>query len=775
MEDVLQRHYKVLRGYLAPYLKDEAGNSRPTRARDKLLRLSSTQFHELSTDVYDELLRREDDRRRPGGGVPPSLPPKQTFHPKRNQARQKLSTLPPDRFRQLATDVFYELERRIPRLAGSGDMDRPGSAAGSVASGRGSRTGSLQGGMRYRGPPPPGMRPGPNGHPGPEGYGQYSPSKQVSPPPRLESRARAGSLAQRGPDDMRPVPQTFQSSTIVPNKSTMVEDDETDDEDAMGLSGKRSTVDSSASKAQQMREYESQVSELQERIHDLEDRLKGTEAEVQATKSREADLTRERDEWIATKADLDSRLTASQQSLENLHEELEQSHTERSQSESELRAQTERTVSDLQLELEEIRRENEALRQNQQPPQHSRELSNASATSNSQLAEELAAQRALTEEVRRNAQQFLQEMRLLSEQSELALEKEEQLRNQISSLEQETEHWKTRYTKARTQIRSLRASSLGLGIQHETDGLLRNRYQDGENSLMRTDGTGLVPDLAVSAYQISIDELLYAARDADTELALHKAKSVIKAVRSMVSDIDGDLAGIHSPSASSPVATVNGGTVAGSVAGGTSINGAGSHPTALKARITRDANRLVTAARTHATSAGLAPISILDAAASNLTASVVALLKVVGIRASSTEDLNHENADINDAHGDGTRARGYSEIAPLQLQPRSFADSNSTSMPSPPPPPAPVNYDSDAGMESPIIKGGFSIQQAQHDEHRHSETMTAQQQDAQKSAPAAAGGGIGGWFNMLKSPALSHKDSMVESEGESDDDRYGFA
>jgi hypothetical protein len=38
------------------------------------------------------------------------------FHPKRNQARQKLATLPKNRFKDLASDVFYELKRRYPEF-----------------------------------------------------------------------------------------------------------------------------------------------------------------------------------------------------------------------------------------------------------------------------------------------------------------------------------------------------------------------------------------------------------------------------------------------------------------------------------------------------------------------------------------------------------------------------------------------------------------------------------------------------------------------------------
>lgn len=38
------------------------------------------------------------------------------FHPKRNQARQKLATLPTGRFKDLSSDVYYELSRRYPEF-----------------------------------------------------------------------------------------------------------------------------------------------------------------------------------------------------------------------------------------------------------------------------------------------------------------------------------------------------------------------------------------------------------------------------------------------------------------------------------------------------------------------------------------------------------------------------------------------------------------------------------------------------------------------------------
>lgn len=46
----------------------------------------------------------------------PFLPVRDDFHPKRNQARQKLATLPTSRFKDLSSDVYYELSRRYPEF-----------------------------------------------------------------------------------------------------------------------------------------------------------------------------------------------------------------------------------------------------------------------------------------------------------------------------------------------------------------------------------------------------------------------------------------------------------------------------------------------------------------------------------------------------------------------------------------------------------------------------------------------------------------------------------
>lgn len=44
------------------------------------------------------------------------LPVREDFHPRRNQARQKLATLISSKFRDLSSDVYHELKRRYPLL-----------------------------------------------------------------------------------------------------------------------------------------------------------------------------------------------------------------------------------------------------------------------------------------------------------------------------------------------------------------------------------------------------------------------------------------------------------------------------------------------------------------------------------------------------------------------------------------------------------------------------------------------------------------------------------
>jgi len=116
-------HYRELHQYLVFYLARKTTSEPDYRAgaRCSLPRLTVTQFHELSTDCYEELLRRTrvGERRALAHlpmNIPTSLPIRDDIHPRRNMARQRLAAFPVQRFMDLLSDVHFELARRYPEF-----------------------------------------------------------------------------------------------------------------------------------------------------------------------------------------------------------------------------------------------------------------------------------------------------------------------------------------------------------------------------------------------------------------------------------------------------------------------------------------------------------------------------------------------------------------------------------------------------------------------------------------------------------------------------------
>lgn len=229
------------------------------------------------------------------------------------------------------------------------------------------------------------------------------------------------------------------------------------------------------------------------------------------------------------------------------------------------------------------------------------------------LQEELREQQQVTEEVRRDAANFLKEMRAMSERSNATWEREEKLSRDVNRLEEEVKEWKSRYIKARTQLRHLRASSGGISNFRQDVGALAK-----DNEFMQP--TGLVKDVHVTKFQMSIDELLRTARSGEPGLVLDQMKVVVVAVRHITQDIEAS----------------------------NNNNGEELSPVQKKAknRVSATANNLITASKNFASSNGLSPVSLLDAAASHLSTAVVELLRLVKIRPTPAEELEDEEDNI---------------------------------------------------------------------------------------------------------------------------------
>ncbi|KAJ1968472.1 component of the polarisome, partial [Dimargaris verticillata] len=172
---------QTFRNYITSQLSPGHPLPQP-KGNGKLSRLQEVQFQVLVSDVYDELIRRTQN---------PSIPhliARSELNAKRNQAREKLSSLGAKKFFDLVCEVYTELERRRSHAepptppADSPHHPHPSSAG--------------RNGPPMRPPPGPayghshnhglgparGPSPGPGSHPRPPR--DHYPNSHRQPPPR---------------------------------------------------------------------------------------------------------------------------------------------------------------------------------------------------------------------------------------------------------------------------------------------------------------------------------------------------------------------------------------------------------------------------------------------------------------------------------------------------------------------------------------------------------------------------------------------------------------
>jgi predicted nuclease with TOPRIM domain len=437
----------------------------------------------------------------------------------------------------------------------------------------------------------------------------------------------------------RPLPKTFQSNTIVPNKGTLVEDDDdsgVDDDDAFNLEGaaarrqtNKSAKSMSMAQDKMVAELEAQVAELQGKLGNIESSLRDKDDEIQRLKEadsmRDGNTASERAEWDELRYSLEEKV----EKAENLN-------------------------SSLRADIDRLRSDNEDTQRN-----HSAQIAEFESRAPQQapdagdgewrqrceeLERELSEQHQVTEEVRRDASAFLVEMRELSSRSDAAVEKEERLVHQVSALETELKEWKSRYARTKTQLRSLKASSIGLSALASPD--ITNYARDP--SLTTPDG--MVKDVHVTKFQLGIDELLQTARRAGPEQTLESMRHVVKCVRAITGDIDSTpLSQMQSPNSS----------ISGDI-----LPSPEKQQAKLKSRVSATANNLITATKNHVSSSGISPVSLLDAAASHLSTAIVELVKYVKVRPTPQSELEQGEDDDRPMPLKPASSPGYTAFSP---------------------------------------------------------------------------------------------------------------
>lgn len=662
---IARTHFEELNRYLASYLAKEPANSRST-ARQKLTRLTRQQFQELSTDVYDELVRRKNNA---DTNDIPFLPVRDDFHPKRNQARQKLATLPTSRFKDLSSDVYYELARRYPEFKEETE-NPPSQSPGSTYDDYPSP--DFPTSPRSKGPTPPPNprltrtsddrdRPGSTGtrrRPSEDDFGSsnrrsedpYGGVGDDAPFPP-SSRRRPSEDLRQDPAGRRPSAASASDSTsttnaqsataksqmIIPNKSTIAEEDievpygrdaresgstagEEPDPDEMegGLSAltrRLGSVDEDAGGRSGGDDYYDKMSFGRASV--ASDRsLKNGRASVGAGEEHEK-MRRDYEFKIAT---MQSRIAGLEREVEGAGER------ERRRSESDER------VQQLEAELDELRRR--AEEQSAAMLAMQKEL--ADAREDHERTREREARRAREDEdelqILRERCERLEDERaggigganpeimdqlrsdmegLLAEVSDLSRRNDELMTSKDSDLvvirdmDIQLKDYKRKYEQAKTELRSLKATSQ----------IFLQTPKFDEQLPMSQDGG--IPDIHVTAFLTAIDNLLSAGRSNAPTRVLTPMKAVVNAVSAIVDDVrayerrprrdrapEADLDLLH----------------------------------ALRERAEATLGNLVAASKTHATSSGLSPVSLLDAAASHVSAAVTEIGRAVFIRRATKQE-----------------------------------------------------------------------------------------------------------------------------------------
>ncbi|EIN06462.1 hypothetical protein PUNSTDRAFT_105483 [Punctularia strigosozonata HHB-11173 SS5] len=692
--NIARTHFEELRVYLREYLAREPANSR-SAARQKLTRLTRQQFQELSTDVYDELLRRKANDK---GSEVPFLPVRDEFHPKRNQARQKLATLPTSRFQDLSSDVYYELSRRYPEFLNAPEPPSPASEYDEPVS------------PELPSSPPPPVPKGPRrpsedmygGRSSQEGYSYGGRSSQDRRRPSEDRRSNARSEdpyggvdddsysqpapARRGPansfrdpnerrrpsedstasrrkpsaDTSRSMStlrerererdrdregsvasgeQTAMSGMVIPSKSTIAEEEievpygrdggdeyepdesprtarsrngrdpfdkepepETGSEGGLsprtpqlglggggfgGLSGLSARLrevgeddepvpgrggGAGASREveeRMRRDYEAQIKELQGKIKSLEREV----GDVQELESRAADA--------------EARVRQLEDELENMRQRTdEQSATMRS----------------LRRELDELREDRArdadvAARRAQEDDDEIRILRERCEVLEQERGSGVGgADHQLVAQLQTDMEGLLVELSDLSRRNDELMNAKDADLAVIRDLDAQMKEYKRKYELAKTELRSVKATSQ----------LFLQAPRQAEDQLPVSRDGGIL-DIHVTAFLTAIDALLTAGRSNSPTRVLTPMKAVVNAVSAILDDTR---AFERRTSRDVDVEALRG----------------------LQERCEATLGNLVAASKTHAQSAGMSPVSLLDAAASHVSATVTEIGKTLCIR-----------------------------------------------------------------------------------------------------------------------------------------------
>lgn len=546
----------------------------------------------------------------------PHLAVRDEFHPKRNQARQKLATLPKNRFKDLSSDVFYELERRFPQLREefrSDSAQSEGRADGQSHN----RSGSVFDRQNT--------------------LGSSTTGEDESTEDRPMMAAKSQSSRTITADASSSAAAASMTGVVVPQKSTLVEeqiavpyatedsnkwDSSIDDstrrnrdsiDDSIEIDPNRNTIYSQASSVgtgffngyAQSRATESVASPhvgggesasafgIEKLRSDYEFRIATLQQKLTALEAKTAEMEREKESAMTeVERKLKDQRDAHEMQTRSLEIEAEQVRGKHKEVQLEL-SQTASRLERLQHEHQKLSQEHEEYhKQAQTRGNNDTEMQEEYES----LQREYSEQEEVVTELRSEVTNLMEELRQLSLRHDEILSDKENEQTIIRDLNNQVSSYKRKYENAKTELRNLKATSQ-LYVQAPK-----------ADDFMPASEEGVIADVSLTAFQSSIDDLIAVARSKTPSHVLLAMKTVVLATTLITDDV---------------AKYEQRGSISGEIK---------EQLPGLKSKVSNNLNNLMTASRNHASSHGLSPVSLMDAAASHVSTSIVDLVKLFKVR-----------------------------------------------------------------------------------------------------------------------------------------------
>ncbi|MCO5599765.1 hypothetical protein L7F22_053872 [Adiantum nelumboides] len=331
-------------------------------------------------------------------------------------------------------------------------------------------------------------------------------------------------------------------------------------------------------------DYEFRIATLQQKVTGLENR----NVELEKENSDRADA-------------LQAELEAKRQSYHNKTQEYEREISEHRENHQ----KTESELHDTLKRLDELSERHRTLENERSTQPFNQNQMEEELTS---LQRDYAEQEELVTELRGEVTSLMEELKQLSSRNDEILGDKENDQTIIRDLNNQVASYKRKYENVKTELRTLKATSQLYVQPPKTD------------EFMPPTETGAIADINLTAFQSSIDDLLSAARSKTPSSVLMAMKTVILAATLVTDDVT---------------------KFEQKKQEGSGLNMEGKEQVSqAKTRISNTLNNLMTACRNHASSHGLSPVSLLDAAASHVSTAIVDVVKLVKVRKATKEEVD---------------------------------------------------------------------------------------------------------------------------------------